>query len=116
MAQTANQHALGNLGIRSAGSQGRPTMGRSVSSSLIMPNIAGMGSEGGLRGSLSNNDGWQGQMRLPMKSPALAGGSRGMGERTMGNDGQPGTPGLVVPKWENLPLSQDLLRAIAKYG
>jgi hypothetical protein len=130
MMHGSNQHALGNLGMRPGASMGRPGIGRSVSSSVILPNLPAVGQvssgdgSGGLRPSLSANEGWQNQpMRMGMKSPGLPGvGSRnmGQGDRSVGdNSSQPLTPGpggLAVTKWENLPLSPDLLRAIAKYG
>lgn len=130
---SSNQHALGNLGMRSGPM--RPGMGRSVSSSVILPNLgltpsaslpsmerdhlAPSGSRGAMGG---GGDGWPSSVRMGMKSPGLSGapsaqnGQGGRGGDNASGTLTPGPGGLAVAKWDSLPLSPELLMMIAKYG
>lgn len=103
----------------------RPNAGRSVSSSVIVSQQQGMH---GIN-SHSHND-WQQNgntsggagMKLGfgggngLMTPGLGNGSRDRGDPPTPGGATAGSAGVMVSKWEHLPLSMDLQRQIVKYG
>lgn len=109
----------------SLGSRSRPNAGRSVSSSVIVPQQQGMHA----MNSHSHNDWQQGGntsgaagMKLGfgggngLMTPGLGNGPRDRGDPPTPGGNTAGSAGVMVSKWEHLPLSMDLQRQIVKYG
>jgi hypothetical protein len=125
--QAQYQHGPSNAGQghpSSLGGRTRPNPGRSVSSSVIVPQQQGMHS----MNSHSQNE-WQqgsngsgGGMKLgfgggsALLTPGLGNGPRDRGDPPTPGGTTAGSAGVMVSKWEHLPLSMDLQRQIVKYG
>jgi hypothetical protein len=101
----------------------RPNVGRSVSSSVINPHQPSLHGVNG-----HNYNDWQHSgngngngMKLGfagsgMVTPGLGGGPRERADPPTPGGTAAGPAGIMVSKWEHLPLSMDLQRQIVKYG
>lgn len=108
----------------------RPNAGRSVSSSMVLSqqqqqgNIHNMNAQGfndwPHGGNTANNNGNGMKLGLSgnsgMITPGLGGGPRDRGDPPTPGGTAGGPAGIMVSKWEHLPLSMDLQRQIVKYG
>ncbi|KAJ9106752.1 hypothetical protein QFC19_003064 [Naganishia cerealis] len=128
--QQQQQQALSNTmpgSLAPPAGRTRPNPGRSVSSSIVMSqqqNMHNMNAHGyndwqhGGNNASNNGNG----MKLGlvgnggMVTPGLGGGPRDRGDPPTPGGTAGGPAGIMVSKWEHLPLSMDLQRQIVKYG
>ncbi|KAJ9096455.1 hypothetical protein QFC21_005277 [Naganishia friedmannii] len=133
--QQQQQQGLGNSmpgSLAPPAGRARPNAGRSVSSSMVLSqqqqqqgNMHSMNAHGFTDwphggGNNANNNGNGMKLGLAgnngMTTPGLGGGPRDRGDPPTPGGTAAGPAGIMVSKWEHLPLSTDLQRQIVKYG
>lgn len=125
--ETMQAQQSGANGIQSqmSGSfRARPNVGRSVSSSVINShqhgghpgNGQGYNDWHGANGNGNGNGAKPSFIANGMITPGLTSGSRERGDPPTPGGTAAGPAGILVSKWEHLPLSMDLQRQIVKYG
>ncbi|GHJ86876.1 hypothetical protein NliqN6_3278 [Naganishia liquefaciens] len=122
MAQPPQSSANGLQNHLSGSLRARPNVGRSISSSVI--NSHHHGGQGGNGQGYNDWHGGNGNSNSAkpsfiangMSTPSLTGGPGQRGDPPTPGGTGPAPAGILVSKWEHLPLSMDLQRQIVKYG